>query len=179
MGRSRYRICHEQAPHFLTCTVLNWIPLFTRPQTAGIVLDALRYRQEEHGWKIYGYVILENHLHMIVQAENLALELPRFKSYTARQLIDHLKECRAERLLQQLAFFRKEYKRDDRDYQCWEEGSHPQLIENEQVLRQKLEYIHQNPVKRGYVDKPEHWRYSSARDYAGVAGLIPVFKDWL
>jgi putative transposase len=179
MGRSRYRICDEKAPHFLTCTVLNWIPLFTRPQTAGIILDALRYRQEEHDWKIYGYVILENHLHMIVQAENLAVELPRFKSYTARKLIDHLKECRAERLLQQLAFFRKDYKREDRDYQCWEEGSHPQLIENEQVLRQKLEYIHQNPVKRGYVDEPEHWRYSSARDYAGVAGLIPIFKDWL
>ncbi len=179
MGRSRYRICDEKAPHFLTCTVLNWIPLFTRPQTAGIILDALRYRQEENGWKIYGYVMLENHLHMIVQAENLAVELPHFKSYTARQLIDHLKECRAERLLQQLAFFRKDHKRQDRDYQCWEEGSHPQLIENEQVLRQKLEYIHQNPVKRGYVDDPTHWRYSSARDYAGLEGLVPVFKDWL
>jgi len=92
MGRSRYRICDEKAPHFLTCTVLNWIPLFTRPQTAGIILDALRYRQEENGWKIYGYVILENHIHLIVQAENLARELPCFKSYTARKLIDHLKE---------------------------------------------------------------------------------------
>ncbi len=60
-----------------------------------------------------------------------------------------------------------------------EERSHPQLIENEQVLRQKLEYIHQNPVKWGYVDEPAHWLYSSARDYAGVAGLIPVFKEWL
>jgi len=68
------------------------MPLFTRQQTAGIILNSLRYRQEQHGWKIYGYVILENHLHMIVQVENLALELPRFKSYTARQLIDHLKE---------------------------------------------------------------------------------------
>jgi putative transposase len=178
MGRSRYRIYAEKTPHFLTCTVLNWIPLFTRPETAGIILEALRYRQEEIVWKIYGYVILENHIHMIVQAEDLAVELPRFKSYTARKLIDHLKECRAERLLQQLAFFRKDHKRD-RDYQCWEEGSHPQLIETEQVLRQKLDYIHQNPVKRGYVDDPMHWRYSSARDYAGLKGLVPVFKDWL
>ena len=86
------------------------------------------------------------------------MELPRFKSYTARMLIDYLKECRAERLLKQLAFFRKSHKHD-RDYQCWEEGSHPQLIENEQVLRQKLDYI--------------------ARDYAGLAGLVTVYKDWL
>jgi REP element-mobilizing transposase RayT len=178
MGRSRYQIRHEQGPHFLTCTVLNWMPLFTRPKTVNIIIDALNYRQEQLDWKIYGYVILENHLHMIVQAENLAIELPKFKSFTARKLIDYLKECRAERLLNQLAFFRKNHKWD-RDYQCWEEGSHPQLIENEQALKQKLEYIHQNPVKRGYVDDPMHWRYSSARDYAGLAGLVPVFKDWL
>jgi REP element-mobilizing transposase RayT len=133
-----------------------------KPQAAGIILEVLRYRQKENGWKINSYVILENHLHMIVQSKNLAMELPHFKFYTARQLIDHLKECRAERLLQQLAFFRKDHKRQDRNYQCWEEESHPQLIENGQVLRQKLEYIHQNPVKRGYVDDPTHWRYSSA-----------------
>ena len=177
MGRSRYRIYDETAPHFLTCTVLNWMPLFTRPQTVDIILDALRHRQEQNEWKIYGYVILENHIHMIVQAENLSVELPRFKSYTARKLIDHLQECHAEHLLQQLAFFRKEHK-TDRDYQLWEEGSHPQMIENEQVMRQKLEYIHQNPVKRGYVDAPIHWRHSSARNYAGLPGLIPVFMDW-
>ncbi len=178
MGRSRYRIGVEQAPHFVTCTVLNWMPLFTRPQTAGIILDALKYRHEKMGWKIYGYVILENHLHLLMETENLTTELSSFKSYTARQLIDYLKECRAERLLQQLAFFRKQHKQD-REYQCWEEGSHPQLIDNAEVLRQKLEYIHYNPVKRGYVDQPEHWRYSSARDYAGLTGLIPVYKDWL
>jgi putative transposase len=178
MGRSRYTIRDEQAPHFLTCTVINWMPLFTRPQTVDIIISALKYRQEDQDWKIYGYVILENHLHLIVQAENLISELPRFKSYTARQLIDYLKECRAERLLKQMAFFRKAHKQD-RDYQCWEEGSHPQLIQNEQILRQKLDYIHFNPVKRGYIDEPNHWRYSSARDYAGLTGLLPVYKDWL
>ena len=105
MGRNRYSIYDEQAPHFLTCTVINWMPLFTRPQTVEIVLDALRYRQEHNGWKLYGYVILENHLHLIVQAESLAAEIAHFKSYTARLLIDFLKECRAERLLKQMAFF--------------------------------------------------------------------------
>jgi putative transposase len=177
MGRSRYRIRDEKAPHFVTCTVLNWMPLFTRPQTTAIVLDALKYRQEQADWQIYGYVILENHLHMVVQTKDLSAELPRFKSYTARKLIDYLKERCAERLLKQFSFFRKEHKRD-REYQLWEEGSHPEMIENEMVLRQKLEYIHQNPVKRGYVDDPIHWRYSSARNYAGCPGLIPVYTGW-
>lgn len=90
MGRSRYLIHDQQAPHFLTCTVLNWMHLFTRPQTMDIILDALRYRQEHNGWKVFGYVILENHMHLIVQANNLADELEHFKSYTARKLIDLL-----------------------------------------------------------------------------------------
>jgi hypothetical protein len=112
MGRSRYRICDAQAPHFVTCTVLNWIPLFTRPQAAAIILDALGYRQEQAGWRVYGYVLLENHMHRVVQSKNLQLELPRFKSFTARKLIDYLQECRAERVLRQLAYFRKEHKQD-------------------------------------------------------------------
>ena len=105
--RDSYSIRETQAPHFLTCTVINWIPVFTRPQTVDIILNALQYRQQHNGWKVYGYVILENHLHLVVQADDLLAELPLFKSYTARQLIDYLKECHAERVLKQMAFFRK------------------------------------------------------------------------
>ena len=50
---------------------------------------------------------------------------------------------------------------------------------NQEMLVQKLAYIHDNPVKRGYVDKPEDWRYSSARNYAGKPGLIEVFTGWV
>jgi putative transposase len=64
-------------------------------------------------------------------------------------------------------------------FQVWEEGSHPQRIEHEDVMRQKLDYLHYNPVKRGYVDRPEHWRWSSARDYLGQPGLIEVDTGWL
>jgi hypothetical protein len=65
-----------------------------------------------------------------------------------------------------LRLFKAPYKVQS-DYQVWEEGSHPQRIEDEAVMRQKLDYLHYNPVKRGYVDLPEHWRWSSARTYLG------------
>jgi hypothetical protein len=45
-------------------------------------------------------------------------------------------------------------------------------------MRQKLEYIHYNPVKRGFVDLPEHWRWSSARSYAGEPGVVEVDQEW-
>ena len=69
------------------------------------------------------------------------------------------------------------YKKD-RALQFWQEGVHPEWVQNEDMLRQKVEYIHNNPVKRGYVDEAEHWRYSSARNYAGLKGLIEVCKAW-
>ena len=65
MPRSRYHIINGQSPHFLTATVNHWLPVFTRPDTVNIVLDSWRYLQRETGFKLYGYVILENHLHLI------------------------------------------------------------------------------------------------------------------
>ena len=66
----------------------------------------------------------------------------------------------------------------DRTYQFWQEGVHPELIQGEVMMRQKIDYIHQNPVKRGYVDEAEQWRYSSARHYAGQQGLLEVCTRW-
>lgn len=52
MGRCRYRITQQDAQHFLSCTVLNWTPLFTRPATVEIILKALNHRQQENGWQV-------------------------------------------------------------------------------------------------------------------------------
>ena len=68
----------------------------------------------------------------------------------------------------------KEKHKSDRTYQVWQEGSHPEMIGSEEMFLQKLEYIHYNPVRRGYVDDPIHWRFSSAGDYAGERGLIEL-----
>ncbi len=142
-----------------------------------IVLDSWRFLQREAGLIIYGYVILENHLHVIAKSENLSRDIQRFKSFTAREIIAYLERGGSKRLLELLALFKRSHKTESR-YQVWEEGSHPQLIGSEIMMRQKLDYIHQNPVKRGYVDQPEHWRYSSARNYAGQEGLIEVERAW-
>ena len=75
--------------------------------------------------------------------------------------------------MQRLRFSKRAHKQD-RVYQLWQEGSHAEMVYSETVMRQKLDYIHYNPVKRGYVDLPEHWRYSSARNYAGMEGLIEI-----
>ena len=176
MGRSRYRITDETAPHFVTCTVLHWLPIFTHPDTVDIVLTSLRYLQSR-GLKVYAWVILENHLHLLVQSEQLSKDMASFKSFTAKQLLQFLRERNAKTLLEQFQFYKKAYK-DDREYQFWQEDYHPELIFSDDMMRQKIDYIHHNPIKRGYVDLAEHWRYSSARDYTGGAGLLEIHKQW-
>lgn len=177
MGRSRYKIHDKAAPHFVTCTTVGWLPVFTRPDAVEIIFQSLRYLQQGEQLMVYAYVVMENHLHLVVAGPDLPKLLARFKSYTARQIIDTLSAHRECGLLNQLAAAKAVYK-TDRPYQLWQEGSHPQLIQNDEMMRQKLEYIHHNPVRRGYVEVPEHWMYSSARDYAGGAGPLSVVKVW-
>ena len=176
MGRSRYVITEPEKPHFLTCTVMEWLPLFTRSYLVERLLDCWRYQQRHHALSLFGYVILENHLHFIAQAPDLDKCISQFKPYTARTLINDLQDKGAERVLQRLRFSKRAHK-SDRVYQLWQEGSHAELVYSETVMRQKLDYIHHNPVKRGYVDLAEHWRYSSARNYAGMEGLIEI-QHW-
>jgi len=177
MPRTRYKIHEKSNPHFLTCTIVAWLPVFTRRETVQIVLDSWKFLQEKERLTIYGYVILENHLHLIAAAPDLSKEIGDFKSFTARAIIDLLKESNASTLLQQLEYFKLRHK-VDQSYQLWQEGSRPKQIQGDEMMLQKLEYIHDNPVKRGYVDEPVHWRYSSARNYAGMQGLIDVTTVW-
>jgi REP-associated tyrosine transposase len=178
MSRTRYRIFETEYPYFLTCTVVGWMAVFTRPETVKIVLDSWRFLQDHGRLKVYGYVILENHLHFIASSDDLGRQVGDFKSFTARQIIDLLERANARTILSQLKYWKAAHK-TDRTYQLWQEGSHPQQMQNGDMMRQKLEYMHNNSVRRGYVDEAIHWRYSSARNYAGLEGLFPVITDWL
>ena len=173
MARSRYIITDPTQAHFMTCTIMEWLPVFTRPETVQIILDCWQYQREHQELKLYGYVILENHLHFIAQAPRLDKCLASFKSFTARKLIDCLKANHAKSLLKRLHFAKCAHK-VDREYQFWQEGVHAEMVFNEEIMREKLNYIHQNPVKRGYVEKAEYWRYSSAGFYENNTGLIEI-----
>lgn len=177
MTRTRYRIFEDGHPYFLTCTINGWLPVFTRPEAVHIVFDFWHFLQREQEFRLFGYVILENHLHLIAAAPALANAIKSFKMFTARQIIELLERHQANVLLRQLRVFKRPHKTKS-DYQVWEEGSQPKQIHSGEMMLQKLEYIHQNPVQRGYVDEPIAWRYSSARNYAGLPGLMEVIIDW-
>jgi len=177
MGRNRYKIYEPTHPHFITRTVLNWIPLFTRKESVDILFESFRHLQQTDNLKLYAYVILENHIHIVAQSDDIAQTMAKFKRHTARQLIKLLENENVRTILDQLAFYKKAHK-SDRTYQVWQEGLQPKLMQTDVMMISKIKYIHHNPIKRGYVDEAKHWRYSSARDYEGVNGLLEVERFW-
>ena len=147
--------------------MVGWLPVFTRPETVQILLDSWQFLQGQDRLTILGYVILENHLHLIAAAEDLPKEIGDFKSYTAQRIIDLLSEGRLADPARG-AGVTQGSAQDRPDVPALAGGSHPQQIQDEAMMRQKLEYIHYNPVKRGYVDRSDPLAIFRARNYAGI-----------
>ena len=173
MGRTRYKIYEPKHPHFVTCTILHWLPIFTRKESVDIILNSLKFLQKQDNLKLHAYIILENHLHMVLRSDDLQKSMESFKKFTAREILKLLKRENAKTILDQLAFYKKAH-RKEKSFQVWEEGYQPKLIQTKAMMKVKIDYIHYNPVKRGYVDKAIHWRYSSARNYEMGYGLIDI-----
>lgn len=136
-------------------------------------LNALKYHRQQSGLKIHAYCLMENHFHLIADHDDLSKCIQSINSFTAKNILDILQEQNNLILLKQLKFSKLKGKRES-VYQVWQEGFHPKTIFNEKMMEQKINYIHYNPVERGYVDLPQHWRYSSARNYEGLPGLIEI-----
>ena len=177
MARSRYKIFDTSNPYFLTCTVVQWLRLFDRHDLRQVIIDSLNFLIRHNRLQLFAYVIMPNHLHFIALSEQLTKEIASFKSFTARTIIDTLKLKSEIFLLQKFARYKLKF-RHDRTHQVWQEGSHPQEIQSELMMHQKIEYIHQNPVRARYVEEPTEWLYSSARDYAGIKGYVEVTTEW-
>jgi len=91
MSRSSYKIFESSYPYLMTCSIVNWLPVFSIPATVQIILDSLEFHQQQRGLTLYAYVVMENPLHLIARSDRLSKNMRTFKSYTARQIIDLLK----------------------------------------------------------------------------------------
>jgi REP element-mobilizing transposase RayT len=171
--RSRYRVLEPHAPHFVTSSVVAWLPIFTTAARCDILVDSLKYCREHKQLRVFAWVIMDNHFHAVLGAPDLPRVMADFKRHTAQRIVEQLERERCEWLLNQFEFFRAKYKTES-SHQVWQEGFHPQAITDDQTWEQKLDYIHNNPVVRGLVAGPEHWRYSSAHEW--LVGAEPCFR---
>ena len=176
-----YKIRNQSAIHFLTFAVVEWIDVFTRKEYRDIVLDSLRHCQENRGLWLHCWCIMSNHLHLIMSAKDHDLSdvLRDFKKFTSRKLVNAIEANMAEsRRNWMLKIFRQHGEKNSRntDYQFWRQDNRPQELYSAKFIFQKMNYIHNNPVVAGIVERPEHYLYSSAKDYfyTRKCGLLDV-----
>ncbi len=125
--------------------------LFAEPEIAEIVLDSLAYISKNYELRLFAYVLMHNQMHCILEGDNLSSAVRKFKSYTARRIIDHLTNRNRALILRDL---QAHGSITDSSYKVWQEGFHPKQIWDGSIMLQKIEYIHYNPVKAGFVDNP-------------------------
>jgi putative transposase len=181
MSEGGYKIRNQGAIHFITFAVVEWVDVFTRQSYRDIVLDSIRHCQANRGLWLHSWCIMSNHLHLIVSAKNEDLSdvLRDFKKYTSKQIVKTIKDNKQEsRRDWMLRIFREEGNKNSRNknYQFWRQNNQPQELYSAAFICQKINYIHQNPVEAGIVEKPEHYLYSSAKDYVlrTKCGLLDV-----
>jgi REP element-mobilizing transposase RayT len=173
-----YVIQNQAAPYFLTFTVVDWVDIFTRKIYKNIVIDSLKFCQKNKGMEIYGFVIMSNHIHLIIQSNERALSalIKDFKSFVAKSILNKIKEgpeSRADWMLKRFQFAAKSNSRNS-EYQFWKYGNHPEEIFTEQFLWTKLNYIHMNPVRAGIVSKASEYIYCSASNYINGKGVLEI-----
>ena len=176
----KYKIRNQEARYFISFAVVHWIDVFTRPLYKDIFMDSLKYCQEHKGLEVYAYVLMTNHVHLIIgktgeqKIEDIIRDLKKFTSYKiVKAISDNPQESRKEWMLW---MFERAGKRNsnNKNHQFWRQDNHPIELFSNEVMQQKLDYIHANPVVEGIVDEAESYNYSSAKDYAGKKGLIDV-----
>lgn len=175
-----HKIVNQNALHFMTFTVVGWIDIFTRQAYKEIIIESMKYCMKEKGLSLYGYVIMSNHLHVIMSAQEdyLLSDIVRdFKKYTSKKIIDNIKssheESRREWMLKLFKYYAK-YNKNNTLYQFWRRDNRPTELTSPKWINQKLAYIHLNPVRSGLVDKSEDYIYCSARNYLGIDGLLEI-----
>ncbi|MEX2170390.1 MAG: hypothetical protein WD851_13835 [Pirellulales bacterium] len=179
----RYRIGPDAAVYFVTYSVVEWLPVFVSDATCRIITDSLTYCHRQKSLCINAYVIMPTHMHAIVfdrafDAARLQASLADFRKFTGRSLSDvcgrSMPQCFAETL--------KTASTADRARRFWQPSRHPEAIETERFWRQKFDYLHANPCRKGLVSRADHWKYSSAAYYFSDGQLpseVPISAlDW-
>ncbi len=147
----------NQGTYFITFTVKNWSYILDRHGRWNLLAQTLKWYQKNKNLKIYGFVFMVNHIHLLIKSEDVIDFIRGFKSFNAREILKNIKIT--ENLILNDFYDDKRNK-----YELWEKTNMPKGIESEKFFYQKLKYIHENPVKKNYVMKVEDWYWSSANE---------------
>lgn len=170
MGR-KYAIRNQEGLHFVTFTVVYWLDIFIRDVYRNIFYESLEFCQKNKGLNVHAYCIMSSHVHLIVSASgtiSLSEIVRDLKSFTSRHIRKTLEadttESRKEWMLWLMKRAGSKNERN-KDFQFWQQHNHPIELSTNEMIDQRLDYTHNNPVEAGFVEEAHYWLHSSARDY--------------
>lgn len=178
-GTTSYRIQDQQGLYYITFSTIGWVDIFTRKRYKDIIVESLKYCQEKKGLELYGYVLMSNHVHMIVRAKEgyqLSDILRDFKKFTSKGIIKSIQQEGESRKEWMLALMQHAGSRNgnNQGFQVWRNDNHPIELSHSGEIDQKLDYIHNNPVEEGIVEEAGDYLYSSAGFYSGKKGFLEI-----
>jgi REP element-mobilizing transposase RayT len=163
----RYRIVGDVGLYYVTFTVIEWLPVFLDETPCKIITDSFNFCIDQKSLRVNAYVIMPTHLHAIVfdgefNSERLKRTLDDMRKFTGRQLLNYSAKYLPKTFT---AEFHK-HAGKDRERRFWQPTQHPIGIFSEGFWKQKMDYLHHNPCRKGLVLRPEDWRFSSALYWA-------------
>lgn len=173
-----YKIRDQYGLFFMTFTIVDWIDLLSRQLYRDILIKNMKYCTNAKNLSIGAYVIMTNHMHVIWQSKSgdLSGVVRDYKSFCTKELIKAIEnnaESRREWLIRAFRFHAGSTNQN-KDYKIWTNDNCPEQIYSEKFMRTKLDYIHDNPVRAGWVEKPEDYLYSSASNYILGRGIMDI-----
>ena len=175
----KYKFKDNDKLYFVSFAVINWIDVFIRRFYKEILIESWKYCIQNKDMDLYAWCIMTSHVHMIIGSRGNALEniMRDMKSHTSTKLkkaiTENQQESRREWILWMMQ--RAGTKNGNNNgFQFWQQHNQPIVLDTNQLLDQKLNYIHYNPVEAGFTEQPEEYLYSSAKDYSGQKGLIDI-----
>src|SRR5690606_16461676 len=149
--KAGYVIRDQERPHFITITVVDWIDIFTRKNYRDIIINCFGFCIKNKGMILYGYVIMSNHIHLVVQSRDGKLsDLIRiYQNLTANQILADLRNEQESSRDNRLDRFYEATETHTRykHFQVWQYGNHAEETFSLKVMWNKYKYIHQNPVR--------------------------------
>ncbi len=181
MSGDRYFITDQNGIYFTTFTIVDWLDVFIRDSYRIQIVEDLNYCIANKGLEVYCWCLMTSHLHMIISAKEgyrISDIIRDFKKHTAKSILNKIQTEPESRREDLIWHFERAGKYDSRitTYKFWQEDNHAVNIDpmNTEMMKQKMDYIHENPVKEGWVQCPHEYVYSSAKDYAGQPGLVKI-----
>jgi REP element-mobilizing transposase RayT len=174
----KYKIFIPNQTYFITFTILGWRKIFICEETVNLIYKWFDYIKNKYGNETEGYVIMPNHVHILVRISDKspkqAILIMNAKRFLAYEIIKYLEKIGN---FEMLDYFSSQARvQDSAKHKVFTDGYDSQIVQSLKYFLQKLNYIHNNPCQEKWqlAKSPEEYEYSSAANYVSGKGLYEI-----